>query len=97
MNSRSLRLVFATAAATLALVAVPAHATEGEVRKIDAAQGKVTLKHGEVKNLQMPAMTMAYRAKPVTLLDGLAVGDRVEFTADKVDGQYVVTAIRKIR
>jgi Cu/Ag efflux protein CusF len=38
---------------------------------------------------------MVYRAKPATLLDGLAVGDRIEFTADKVDGQYVVTAIKK--
>ncbi|MEK8030114.1 copper-binding protein [Ideonella sp. DXS29W] len=97
MHSRSLTIAFASIATTLALAAAPARATEGEVRKIDAAQGKITLKHGEIKNLQMPAMTMAYRAKPATLLEGLAVGDRVDFTADKVDGQYVVTAIRKTR
>ncbi|WP_374566970.1 copper-binding protein [Ideonella sp.] len=90
--------VLSSIAATLALLAAaPAGATEGEVRKIDVAQGKLTLKHGEIKALQMPAMTMAYKAKPATLLDGLTVGDRVEFTADKVDGQYVVTAVRKTK
>ncbi|HJV68226.1 copper-binding protein [Ideonella sp.] len=77
------------------LGALPARAADGEVRKIDRAQAKVTIAHGEIKNLGMPAMTMAYRAKPPRLLDGLAVGDRIEFSADKVDGQYVVTAIRK--
>jgi Cu/Ag efflux protein CusF len=77
------------------LAATSAQAADGEVRKLDRAQAKVTIAGGEVKNLGMPAMTMVYRAKPVTLLDGLAVGDRIEFTADKVDGQYVVTAIKK--
>jgi Cu/Ag efflux protein CusF len=77
------------------LAATSAQAADGEVRKLDRAQAKVTIAGGEVKNLGMPAMTMVYRAKPATLLDGLAVGDRIEFTADKVDGQYVVTAIKK--
>ena len=85
----------ATAALVGWLAATSAQAADGEVRKIDRAQAKVTIAGGEVKNLDMPAMTMVYRAKPVTLLDGLAVGDRIEFTADKVDGQYVVTAIKK--
>lgn len=84
--------------AALALLAAPvAQAAEGVVRKLQPAQAKVTLAHGEIKELGMPAMTMAYRARPPSLLDGLAVGDRVEFTAEKVDGQYVVTAIRKKR
>lgn len=82
------------AAATL-WAAAPARAAEGEVRKLDAAQGKVTLAHGEIKELGMPAMTMAYRARPPRLLEGLAVGDKVQFSAEKADGQYVVTAIRK--
>ena len=88
------RLLLAGAAATLAF---GAHATEGEVKKVDAAQGKVTIKHGEIKNLDMPAMTMVFRARPVTLLDGLQPGDQIDFSADKVDGQYGVTAIRKAR
>jgi Cu(I)/Ag(I) efflux system periplasmic protein CusF len=45
----------------------------------------------------MPAMTMAYRAKPASLLEGIAVGDKVRFSPEKVDGQYVVTAIEKKR
>ena len=77
------------------LAATSAQAADGEVRKLDRAQAKVTIAGGEVKNLGMPAMTMVYRAKPAALLDGLAVGDRIEFTADKVDGQYVVTALKK--
>jgi len=87
------------AAAVLAgwLAAASAQAAEGEVRKIDRAQAKVTIAGSEVKNLDMPAMTMVYRARPPKLLEGLAVGDRVEFSAEKVDGQYVVTAIRKAK
>jgi Cu(I)/Ag(I) efflux system periplasmic protein CusF len=74
-----------------------AQAAEGDVRKVDMVQGKVTIQHGEIKNLDMPAMTMVYRAKPMTLLEGLKAGDHVQFEAAKVDGQYVVTAIRKGR
>lgn len=93
--------MFRKHASTIALlaaalwVAAPAQAAEGEVRKIDPSQGKVTIAHGEIKELGMPAMTMAYRAKPTSLLDGLAVGDKVQFSAEKTDGQYVVTSIRK--
>ena len=83
--------------ATALLASVTARAADGEVRKIDRAQAKVTIAHGEIKSLDMPAMTMAYRAKPPSLLEGLAVGDRVSFNPEKVDGQYVVTAIEKKR
>ena len=83
------------AAALLAGGALLAQAAEGEVKKLDLAQGKVTIKHGEIKNIDMPAMTMVFRAKNVTLLNGLAVGDQITFEADKLDGQYLVTAIKK--
>jgi Cu(I)/Ag(I) efflux system periplasmic protein CusF len=69
--------------------------TEGEVRKIDKAQSKVTLRHGEIKNLDMPAMTMVFRIKEPKLLDSVAVGDKVKFAAEKIDGNYVVTQITK--
>jgi Cu(I)/Ag(I) efflux system periplasmic protein CusF len=69
--------------------------TEGEVRKIDKAQSKVTLRHGEIKNLDMPAMTMVFRVKDATQLDSVAVGDKVKFAAEKIDGNYVVTQIFK--
>lgn len=88
---------FARACAALALLTT-AHASlaaEGEIKKIDRAQAKVTLKHGEIANLDMPPMTMSFKARPPELLQGLAEGDQVVFEATKQDGQYVLTQIRK--
>jgi Cu/Ag efflux protein CusF len=95
MNHRLSLTLRSAAAAVLACTALLAHAAEGEVKKLDLAQGKVTIKHGEIKNIDMPAMTMVFRAKTATLLNGLAVGDQITFEADKVDGQFVVTSIKK--
>jgi Cu/Ag efflux protein CusF len=67
--------------------------SEGEVRKVDLEQGKVTLRHGPLVNLDMPAMTMVFTAADPKLLDGLKQGDKVRFTADKKDGAFIVTAI----
>jgi Cu/Ag efflux protein CusF len=72
-----------------------AQTADGEVRKIDKAAAKLTLKHGEIKAIDMPPMTMVYRVKDSKVLDTLAVGDKVKFEAEKIDGQYVVTAIKK--
>jgi Cu/Ag efflux protein CusF len=69
--------------------------TEGEVRKLDKAQSRITLKHGEIKNLGMPPMTMVFRVTDAKLFDGLAVGDKVTFAADKLNDQFVVTALAK--
>jgi Cu/Ag efflux protein CusF len=80
---------------TLATLAAQAQSVDGEVRKIDKAQGRITLKHGEIKSLDMPPMTMVFRVKDPGMLDRVAVGDRVRFDAAKVDGQYTVTAIAK--
>jgi len=74
-----------------------APATEGEVRKIDKSTGKITLRHGEIRNLDMPPMTMVFVAKDAALLDKVKVGDKVKFTADKDGGQYVVTALEPQR
>ena len=86
------------AAALLALAAgaAQAQAYDGEVMKIDKAQNKITLKHGELKGLDMPPMTMIFRMQDAKQLDALAVGDRVRFDAAKVGGAYTVTAIRKM-
>lgn len=65
----------------------------GEVRKIDKEAKKITLKHGEITNLQMPGMTMVFQVKDVALLDKVKVGDKVKFSADKQGGAIVVTAI----
>ena len=67
--------------------------SEGEVRKVDVDQGKVTLRHGPLANLDMPAMTMVFTAADKKLLEGLKQGDKVRFTADKQNGTYLVTAI----
>jgi Cu/Ag efflux protein CusF len=68
---------------------------DGEVKKIDKAQGRITLKHGDIKHLDMPPMTMVFRVSDPKMLDGVAVGDKVRFAADKVGGNYTVTALSK--
>ncbi|MDI1349947.1 copper-binding protein [Aquabacterium sp.] len=84
----------ATLAAT-ALLSLAAHAqsVEGEVKRIDPDSGKVTLKHGEIKNLDMPAMQMSFRVADPAWLKTLQVGDKVKFDAAKVNGQFTITAI----
>jgi len=66
---------------------------DGEVRRIDKAQGKITLKHGEIKNLDMPPMTMVFKVKDAALLDRVQQGDKVGFTAEKIGSEYTVTGI----
>jgi len=67
--------------------------TEGEVRKIDRAQGKLTLRHGPIENLDMPGMTMVFKVSDPGLLEGLKVGDKIRFTAESHQGALTVTAI----
>ena len=71
--------------------------SQGEVRKVDKGQGKVTLRHGPLTNLDMPAMTMVFTASDPKLLDGLKEGDKVRFAAEKTNGTIAVTAIRVIK
>jgi len=87
-------LSFALAGPAFAQVAL----TEGEVRKVNPATGKITLRHGEIKNLDMPPMTMVFTARDKALLKDLKAGDKVRFAADKdAAGDYVVTAIERAR
>lgn len=69
--------------------------TEGSVEKIDQAAGKITLNHGPIKNLDMDAMKMVFRVKEASMLDGLKVGQKIKFEADRVNGQITVTRIEK--
>lgn len=89
------KIRIAAAALALAATTAVAQSTDGEVRKIDKAQGKITLKHGEIKSLETPPMTMVFRVQDPAMLDRVAVGDRVKFDAAKIDGNYTVTAITK--
>lgn len=66
---------------------------DGEVRKIDKEAAKLTLKHGEIKHLDMPPMTMVFLVKEPALLDKVKVGDKVKFRAEKTATGYVVTGI----
>ena len=64
-----------------------------EVRRVDKAAGKVALKHGEIKNLDMPPMSMVFQVRDPALLDKLKPGDKIRFSAEKSEGAFVVTAI----
>ena len=79
------------AAAAMAQAALPA--VEGEVRKIDTDATKITLKHGDIPNLEMTGMTMVFRVKDPDLLAKVKPGDKVRFTADKVGGALTVLSI----
>ena len=67
----------------------------GTVEKIDTAQGKITIDHGAIPNLNMDAMTMVFRAQDPALLKDVKAGDKIQFTADRVNGQISVTSIKK--
>jgi Cu/Ag efflux protein CusF len=80
----------------LLLAVLPAGAqsmSEGEVRKMDKDAQKITIKHGPLKNLDMPPMTMVFRVKDAAMLDAVKKGDKVKFVAENVGGQFVVTEI----
>lgn len=66
---------------------------DGEVRKVDREAHKITIKHGEIKPLEMPAMTMVFNVKDAALLDKLKAGDRIRFKAVNEGGKYIVTEI----
>ena len=71
--------------------------TDAEVRKIDMAGGKITLKHGDIKNLDMPGMTMVFVVKDKALLDTLKPGDKIKFKAINDAGKFTVTEIQPVR
>ncbi|MDO9002572.1 MAG: copper-binding protein [Aquabacterium sp.] len=67
---------------------------DGVIRKIDKDNKKVTIKHGEIANLQMPGMTMVFQVRNAALLDKIQVGDKVKFHAEKQEGAIVVTDVQ---
>ena len=68
--------------------------TDGEVRKIDTEGGKLTLKHADIKSLDMPGMTMVFAVKDKAMLDKLKAGDKVKFKAINDGGKFTVTEIQ---
>lgn len=76
---------------------VEAAMADGEVRKVDQDTGKVTIKHGEIKHLDMPGMTMVFTAKDKSLLAGVKPGDKIKFMVVSEGGKMVVTEIQQAR
>lgn len=70
---------------------------DGEIRKVDPAAKKITIKHGELKNLDMPPMTMVFQVKDPTMLDRVKAGDKVKFRADKINGAFTVVEIEAVK
>ena len=83
----------APSAASAATAANAATTTDGEVKKIDVENKKLTIKHGEIKNLGMPGMTMVFQVSDPAFLEKVKSGDKVRFTAEKVNGAFTVTSI----
>lgn len=70
---------------------------QGEVRKIDAAKQKITLRHGPIASMGMPPMTMVFGVQDASLLEGLNVGDKVNFVVEQKGTQFVVTQLQRVQ
>src|SRR5215813_9388741 len=82
--------------ATVAVAQAPM--VNGQVTKIDESAGKITLKHGPIKKLEMnEGMTMVFRVQDPAMLKQVKVGDKVKFDADRIKGQITVTKIEKTK
>ncbi|MEQ1685750.1 MAG: copper-binding protein [Burkholderiaceae bacterium] len=98
---RPQRRHLAVALALLAAMPLRAQSTaadmvEGEVRKVDRDTKKLTLKHGEIRKLDMPPMTMVFQVKDAAILDKLKPGDKVRFVAEKTAAGFVVTELQPV-
>lgn len=76
-----------------AQIAQAAVLSQGEVRKVDKDARKITIKHGPLENLDMPAMTMVFQVKDPAMLDSVKAGDKVKFRAENIGGAFTVTKI----
>ena len=100
-----MRTLVIAAAPGLLLAATPAPATaqsddfvDGQVTKVDASAGKITIKHGPLKKFDMDdGMTMVFRAGDPAMLKAVKPGDKVRFVPDRVNGQFTVTKIEKAK
>jgi Cu/Ag efflux protein CusF len=68
--------------------------TNGEIRKIDKETGKITIKHAEIKNLDMPAMTMVFQVKDKAMLDKVKINEKIQFKASSENGKITVTEMQ---
>ena len=71
--------------------------TDGEVRRVDKDAKKITIRHGPIQNLDMPAMTMVFQVKDAGMLDKGSPGDKIKFSAEKIAGAIIVTDIESAK
>ena len=71
--------------------------TDGEIRKVDKENGKLTIKHAEIKSLDMPGMTMVFQVKDKAMLDKVQAGDKVKFKAASESGKFTVTELEAVK
>lgn len=83
--------------AVSAAAAGAADLSDGEIRKVDKDAAKLTIRHGEIKNLGMQPMTMVFRVQDNAMLDKVKAGDKVQFSVEKVGGMLTVTAIEPVK
>lgn len=93
-------LAFSSASGAHAQAAGPAvtasdSMSSGEVKKVDKSAGKMTIKHGPLQNIGMDAMTMVFRVKDPAMLEQVKAGDRINFVAEELNGQLMVSKLEK--
>lgn len=84
-------------AATSAKTGAKDDLTNGEIRRVDKANKGLVIRHEDIKNLQMPGMTMPFRVKQPNMIDGLKDGDKIRFRAEQDGADLVVTEIQVIK
>lgn len=102
MNIRTLiaigTLVLSLATAPLVAIAQTDDFVAGQVTKVDESAGKITIKHGPLKKFDMDeGMTMVFRAGDPAMLKAVKAGDKVRFIPDRVNGQFTVSKIERLK
>ena len=96
-NTTRAAVLFAAASLAAPTLAQSVPQVAGTVTKIDASAEKITIRHAPIPNLDMGEMTMVFKAASPDLLKLVKPGDRISFTAERVNGQLSVTAISKTK
>lgn len=93
---KNLQLLLGTALLSIVITGqvLAAEYTKGKVKKVNAGAGKVTVIHEELKNLDMPAMTMVFRTADQAMLARLQEGQEIEFVAERVNGKLTITELK---
>lgn len=93
------KIILALTVVGLTLTAAHAETklAEGEVTKIDAKQGKMTVRHGPIPSLEMAegGMTMVFRVKDKSMLETVKPGDKIDFDVERVNGALTITVLEK--